>query len=615
MATTPSSDYAEPLVRCLCCANQVPLSTFRVFSQVPLRFYDFCSVCEETHGVRYLYSKYRRSVDQTVLTKVLGVAPHEPNPQDEALDAKATSRRQELRNEMARRELARRRLIFFIKQMFPQYKAGWVHNDICRRLEKFMDDVANGKSPRLVLNVPPRHGKSAIASDYFPSWVLGHHPDWEIIATSYAITLPLDFSRNIRARLKDPLYTSIFPDTQLATDSQAVEAWKTTKKGAFTCAGVGGPILGKGAHILIIDDPHKNAEEAGSETLRAAAHSWYSSTARTRLAPGGGVLIIQQRWHDDDLTGHQLTLMRELLEQGASPDEIDYWDVITYPAIAEEEEWLYPDGRIIRSPSTEPPPKARLLRRPGEALHPDRYDINALTRLKNTLPRDEWNALFQQNPVPDDGEFFARHDIRHVDSLPGHRSEYTFLTAWDFAIGEKQTNDWTVGTVGALNAHGDLYIVDMIRGRFGTKQIIDSIMLFLEKYPIYALGMEHGQIKMTLAPLLMDVIRRKRLSTLIDDTLKPVTDKKVRAQHLGAMVQRGQFYVLRQPWADKMIGEMLRFPKGQNDDIVDSLAWLARMAKTAPLPTVYNTNSRRKSWRDRIGQKSGRTGPGSFMTA
>lgn len=601
----------DPKVLCLSCNQAVPLSLFRVFTQAPLRFFEFCAGCEEAHGIKSLYLRYKLSVDPALYNYVVKT----PDATILAAEDAISSRRQALKHEMARRELARRRLIYFVKQMFPQYKAGWVHNDICRRLEHFMHAVEQGKAPRLVLNVPPRHGKSALASDYFPSWVLGHHPEWEIIATSYALSLPVDFSRNIRQRIKDPAYTSIFPNTQLAEDSQAVEAWKTTKRGAFTCAGVGGPILGKGAHVLIIDDPHKNAEEAGSEQMRGNAHSWYSSTARTRLAPGGGVLIIQQRWHDDDLTGHQLSHMKELLDQGAAIDEIDYWEVITYPALAEEDEYLYPDGSIVRAPD-EPVAGARLLRKAGEALHPERYDVNALTRLKNTLPRDEWNALFQQNPVPDDGEFFSKHDIRYVPHLPGHIEEYTFLTAWDFAIGEKQTNDWTVGTVGAVNAKGDLYVVDMVRGRLGTRQIIEAIMTFLKKYPIYALGMEDGQIKKTLAPLVLEELNRTKSSVMIDDTLKPVTDKKVRAQHLGAMVQRGQFYVLSQPWADKMVGEMLRFPKGQHDDIVDSLAWLARMTKTAPLPTLYNEGNQRKSWKDRVlTGAGGRRGRDSYMTA
>ncbi len=614
MARVDKKAQSSVLVGCQSCRQELPLESFRVFSQAPLRFYDFCTSCESVHGVRPLYQKHASIATEAVRKYVL----EGEDILNANIDARAAESRDRTKGEFARRELARRRLIYFIKRFFPGYKVGWLHNDICRRLEKFMVEVEQGRSPRLVLNVPPRHGKSAVASDYYPSWVFGHHPDWEIIATSYALTLPTEFSRNIRARMRDPAYKALFPETELAPDSQAVEAWKTTRKGAFTCAGVGGPILGKGAHILIIDDPHKNQEEASSETLRETAQRWYSSTARTRLHPGGGVLIIQQRWHDDDLTGHQLTLERELLEQGVPPEEIDRWEVVTYPALAEEDEYLFPNGEIVRSPDVNTmPAEARLLRKVGEALHPARYTRAMLLQQKNASPKDEWNALYQQNPVPDDGEFFSRYDIRMLGpDLPGHTDDYTFVTAWDFAIGEKQRNDWTVGTVGAINIRGELLIVDMIRGRFGTNQIIDSIMAFVDKYPLHMLGMEHGQIMMTLKPLIEEQLRKRRGSSVtFSEDLKPVTDKQVRAQPLRAMVQRGQFYVLNQPWAEKMIGEMLRFPKGSHDDIVDSLAWLARIARLAPLPTQGFTPARRQSWKERINGTNRRSGPDSFMTA
>lgn len=604
----------DPLVACLECRRPQPLNRFRVFSQTPLRFYDFCTDCETSFGVRKLYEKHGKRTTLAVRSHVMSRVE---DPVNEALEKQAVDRRSEMTQELARRELARKRLVFFIKRLFPGYNPGWVHNDICRRLEKFMRDVEQKKSPRLVLNVPPRHGKSAIASDFFPSWVLGHHPDWEIISTSYALQLASEFSKNIRARIKeDPIYKGIFPETILHPDSQATEAWRTTKRGAFTAAGVGGPILGKGAHVFIIDDPHKNAEEAASEVMRTAANKWYSSTARTRLHPGGGMLIIQQRWHDDDLTGHQLNLQKELLEQGVSADEIDQWEVVCYPAIAEADEYLAPDGEILRDPPEDMIPDLRLLRVKGEALHPARYPVRELMRQKNISTKDEWSALYQQNPVPDDGDFFSRHDMRFVPFLPGKRAEYTFFSAWDLAIEEKKTNDWTVGVVGALNVNGELFVVDMIRGRMGTRQIIEAFMSFVDRYPLYSFGIEDGQIKKTLWPLVLEALNKKRATVSIDDTLKPVTDKMVRANPLRAMSQHGRLYFLDQPFAQKAIDEMLRFPKGQHDDIVDALAWLARMSKTVPAPQVRRSKGKkRKGWKDTLPGGGKRTGPDSFMAA
>lgn len=611
---TQTIERVDPLVACLECRNPVPLSHFRVFSQVPLRFYDFCGGCEAVHGVLTLYNKHGRASTTVVRQAVM----KQDDPVNQAIQHSANSQKVELQRELAVREMSQRHLLFFISRLFPTYDPGWVHNDICRRLEKFMQDVEDKKSPRLMLNVPPRHGKSAIASDYFPSWVLGHHPNWDIITTSHSLSLASDFSKNVRGRIKDnKTYQAIFPKTRLAAGSEAVEAWRTTEGGNYVAAGAGGPILGKGAHVFIIDDPHKNDEEANSPVMREKIHKWYSSTAASRLHPGGGMLIIQQRWHDDDLTGHQLTIQKELRDQGVPEEEIDQWEVVTYPAIAVHDEYLdRKTGEIITDP--EEPEGLRLLRKKGDALHPARYTLNMLMRKKNTSTKEEWNALYQQNPVPDDGDFFARSDLRFAGPiLPGKPVDYTYFSAWDLAITEKQTSDWTVGVVGALDCDGNLYIVDMIRFRSGDpRRIVDAAMAFAKRYPLFSFGMEDTQVKKTLWPLMMEALKKERLFTSIDDNLKPVTDKLVRANPLRALTQHGQVYFLNQPFAEKAIEEMLRFPKGTHDDIVDALAWLARMSKSVPVPQSRAAKgNKRKSWKDQLRTDKGRTGPGSYMTA
>lgn len=198
-----------------------------------------------------------------------------------------------LKLEALQREASRRRLLPFIQRFNPQYKAGWVHKDICRRLERFSRDVAAQKSPRLMLLMPPRHGKSEIASRNFPAWHLGQYPDHEMIACSYNVALAMTFSRKVKDIISDPLYTPVFP-TQLDPNNQGAEAWALQgARGGYVAAGIGGPITGRGAHVLLIDDPVKNAEEADSEDIRNKIWEWYLSTAYSRLAPGGGVLIIQ----------------------------------------------------------------------------------------------------------------------------------------------------------------------------------------------------------------------------------------------------------------------------------------------------------------------------------
>lgn len=197
------------------------------------------------------------------------------------------------KQELARRVLARRRLLEFTRYTLPDYDAGWVHHDMAARLERFSKAVIDRKSPRLMLLVPPRHGKSELASIRLPAFHLGHAPHHEVINCGYNLDLPMIFSKKVRGLLREPTYHNLFPNTVLDPETQATEAWMTTKGGGFKAAGVGGGITGKGAHVLIIDDPLKNMEEADSADRRDLLDDWYQSTAFTRLAPGGGVLLIE----------------------------------------------------------------------------------------------------------------------------------------------------------------------------------------------------------------------------------------------------------------------------------------------------------------------------------
>ena len=212
-------------------------------------------------------------------------ASPEPEPTvEDTLEDKA-------RAELALRFLTRKRLLPFVERFNPDYQAGWVHKDICKRLEEFSRDVGEKKSPRLMLFMPPRHGKSTLASVAFPAWHLGRHPQHEFISCSYSGSLAMGFSRKVRGLLREDGFKSAFK-TRLDPTSQSAEAWLTTAGGGYVAAGVGGGITGKGAHVLVIDDPVKNRDDAESSNARESAWDWYTSTAYTRLAPGGGVLVI-----------------------------------------------------------------------------------------------------------------------------------------------------------------------------------------------------------------------------------------------------------------------------------------------------------------------------------
>ena len=605
----------KPLIWCAACKTEQTLGNFRVLRKSPLTYVDFCVSCEAAAGTISLYRDRNlfAATDLRARDIILsGMDVGAVLAENAAADA-----REEKRREFARRELSRKYLLFYTKQFNPNYMAGWVHKDVARRLEKFVRDVEEKLSPRLMIFMPPRHGKSTLASQELPSWVLGKHSDWEIISASYAITLPVGFSRIIKDRIDSLEYEAIFPGTRLRPDARGVEEWLTTRRGRYRAVGVGGGITGTGAEILIIDDPIKDYQEAQSEIIREAAYNWYTSTARTRLSPGGGVLIIQTRWHDGDLSGRLLSDRAMLLEAGVDSDEIDDWEVVSYPALAEYDEWMFPDSTIHVGPDPqEIPPEAKRLRTKEEALHPQRYSSLELRRMRNTMPSVQWNALYQQNPVPETGEYFTKDMFRQFNGLPGAEDEYAYFMAWDLAIGEKSSNDWTVGTVAAYHYSGNLYLMDMVRARMNVHAIIAAMIDMARKWPLMqVMGIEQGQIYKTMAPLVKEAMVREKVRFSLTEELKPVTDKLMRARPLQQKMQMGFIqFPSNQPWVSLVEREMLRFPNGTNDDIVDSLAWLARMAMviSPPKPQSLKPGHKRKSWKEQLTATSGSS---SFMTA
>lgn len=496
--------------------------------------------------------------------------------------------------EMATRVLQRRRLLEFTKGFHPKYQAGWVHADICRRLEKFLDDVAAGKSPRLMLLMPPRHGKSKLASVMFPAWGLGHHPDFEFIACAYAISLTLDFSREVRGIIRTDRYATLFPGTKLDEASQSIEAWKLRSptgvgSGGYVAAGVGGPINGKGAHVLVIDDPIKNAEEAGNPDHLRKIMEWYDSTAYTRLAPGGGVLVIMTWWSDLDPAG----VLQERMKEDPQADQ---FEVVKYPAIATEDEEY---------------------RAKGDALHPERFDVPALERIKRTLGGDKgryWNALYQQNPVPGEGAMFTKDIFVWRKDTPNLDACHVYQ-AWDFAIGEKRVNDWTVGVTIAIDFDDNAHVVDLRRFRSSDQaKIADEMLDMWERYDVMVLGVEDGQIWRGVKSHFNKRLAERGVYPVIEE-LKPLTDKLVRATPLqGRMQQRKVTFPDSASWVHDVYRELLRFPHGMHADCVDALAWCIRIAlsRTAPRkPVVRNKSGKEETVEQKVrrlgGDQSGRS--------
>jgi len=271
----------------------------------------------------------------------------------------------------------------------PTFQQGWFNRIIAAELQQFYFDVMAGKQPRLIIQAPPRSGKSELFSRRFPAWAFGQNPNLQMIAASYSADLSSRMNRDVQRIIDSEEYAGVFPETSFSSNTSAsINSQKNIRNseifeiagysGSYRSAGVGGGITGMGADIAIIDDPVKDAKEANSQTYRDSVWDWYTSTFYTRLSPKSGVLLGMTRWHEDDLAGRLLADMKN----GG-----DQWRVVSFPAIAEEDEQY---------------------RKEGDALHPERYDLTHLIQIKKAVGSQAWNALYQQRPSSKSGDVIKR---------------------------------------------------------------------------------------------------------------------------------------------------------------------------------------------------------------
>lgn len=427
--------------------------------------------------------------------------------------------------ELLARRRARDGLIAFTEYTFPGYRAAPHHRRIAEALER----VERGKCKRLMICMPPRHGKSELASRRFPAYALGRNPARQVIAASYNGDLAGDFGRDVRNIVAEAEFRALFP-VSLAADSKAANRWHTDGGGMYVAAGVGTAVTGRGAHILLIDDPFKDREEADSELRRKRVWDWYTSTAYTRLMPGGAIVLINTRWHEDDLAGRLLAQQK----QGG-----DQWEVLSLPAI---------DSR-------------------GQALWPDDYPLERLLEIKAVLPERDWNALYQQDPTPDDGTYFRRAWFKTWDRLPTVLNLYGTS---DYAV-TADDGDWTVHRIWGVAANGDIYRVAGWRGQTASDEWIERKIDLMLKYRPLAWFGESGVIRRAVEPMLKRRMRERNCYTRME-WLTSITDKATRARGIQGRLSMGAVWF--EPGAE--IDEFLKFPSGAHDDEVDTASLIGR---------------------------------------
>lgn len=397
-------------------------------------------------------------------------------------------------------------------------------------------DLERGKIRRLIVEMPPRHGKSQLVSHWFPVWLLSLHPDWPIMLASYEADFASSWGRQVRNTVQEHMGAL---GVQVVADSRAVNRWQTKQGGGMITAGVGGPITGKGARVLIVDDPVKNSEEAMSLTYRDKVWDWWQSTAYTRLEPNGVAVLVMTRWNEDDLASR-------LLAQASQGGE--RWELLRLPAIAEAGDAI---GRAE-----------------GAALWPERYDEQALEQIKANVGGYVWSALYQQRPAPAEGALFKREWFANsiIDRAP---DGLLWDRYWDLAASTKTSADYTASAAVAFDGAGVLYIRDMVHGRWewpDAYAIIKQTMLAEPK-------VQHG-IEKSLHGIaaVQELMRDPDLRGITFRGIDVDRDKISRALPWQTRAEAGKVKLVRGEWVNGFLDEVTSFPYAAHDDRVDTVS-------------------------------------------
>lgn len=404
----------------------------------------------------------------------------------------------------------------------------------------------------LIITMPPRHGKTVTVSRLFPTWFLGRNPDKRVILASYGASLAHKNSRYARNIILLDGYHPIFP-IGLAQGSKSADAWDIEgHEGGVDAMGVGGAVTGKGGHIVIVDDPVKSREEAESEVYREKTWDWFTDDIYSRREPGAAIIIVQTRWHQDDLAG------RLLLNQPGK------WTVLNFPAIAEENDVL---GR-----------------NPGEALWPERYPIDVLEDIRQTMGEYSWSALYQQHPVPAEGGIFKR--AWFMPLLDNRPEIVRSVRYWDMAMSEKTTADYTVGVKIGQATDGHYYIIDVARRRIDWGDLTAWLAdVMLADGPDVTQGIEE---KGYMSRAITDLNRDPRLHEYRIFGYPVDKDKVTRALPFAAKCGAGLVHTLNVHWSQEYVDELCSFPNGTHDDQVDASSGAWSMIGNADFTSEMN---------------------------
>ena len=428
------------------------------------------------------------------------------------------------------REKCQQSFLDYVKYMWP----GFVHGRHHAVMAKKFEEVVHGNCKRLIINMAPRHTKSEFASYLLPSWFLGNYPDKKVIQSSNTADLAVGFGRKVRNLVDSEQYDSIFPGIALAADSKAAGKWNTNAQGEYIAIGVGGTMTGKGADLMIIDDPHSEQEARlaqGDPTVFDSVFEWYTSGPRQRLQPGGRIVIVMTRWSDKDLTG-------KILRNASGED----WEVIELPAIM---------------PS-------------GNPLWPEFWPLKELMAVKEEIGVYKWNAQYQQQPTGEEGAIIKRESWKSWKSEMPPPCDF-IIQSWDTAFTKSERADYSACTTwGVFSLNEDptdkhIILLDAYRDKLEFPQLKKAA---LEGYKEWQPDAFIVEAKAAGAPLVFEL--RQMGIPVSEYTPTRGNDKFVRLNSVADLFNSGKVWAPDKRWADDLIEEMARFPNAEHDDYVDS---------------------------------------------
>ena len=433
-------------------------------------------------------------------------------------------------NDAKDREGAHKDFLEFVRQVWPAFIEGDHH----RIMADAFNRIAEGELKRLIINMPPRHTKSEFASHLFPAWYLGKFPDRKVIQTSHTAELAVGFGRKVRNLVGNSDYNRIFPDIALSVDSKAAGRWNTNKDGDYFAIGVGGAVTGKGADILIVDDPHSEQEAAQNDpSVYDKTYEWYTSGPRQRLQPGGAICLVMTRWSKKDLTGQ---IIKASIERGGS----DEWEVIELPAIL---------------PS-------------GKALWPGFWPIEQLEALHAELPVSKWSTQYQQDPTSDESAIIKREWWKEWTERKPPSCEFV-IQSWDTAFLAKETADYSACTTWGVfydeDKNANIILLDALQERLEFPDLKTRAYEMWKEYDPDAFIVE---AKAAGSPLIFEL--RRIGIPVAEYTPGRGRDKIARVNAVSDLFHSGHVWAPKKRWAEEVIEQFASFPTGDHDDLVDS---------------------------------------------